>query len=265
MPQARQKSSRCSMAVASGPTEGRSRSLYAHAIPLWQWHPAPCRENVRRPEIVGLGFGDARREVAPGLGARPPVACGIDRYLSLSDTDRQSHGEDGPRRRGGYHPPTDPPAGLVPIPLKGAVLLLTQAEYLAGIRWGKWWRRSQAMQRRGGMLTSTNTASAGEGPTLLARLRFGAGSERSAGDLRSEKTALTRCELKPERRSPDVKQNPPVAATLLGGAAAGSYRPPAACGSIQRSARRRTLTDARCHTDAPGNAPQRAAFWPRMR
>jgi hypothetical protein len=42
----------------------------------------------------------------------------------------------------------DPPPGLIPVPLKGATLLLTQAEYLARIRRGKWWRRSQAMQRR---------------------------------------------------------------------------------------------------------------------
>jgi hypothetical protein len=47
------------------------------------------------------------------------------------------------------HPPTDPPASLVPIPLKRAVLLLTQAEYLAGIRRGKWWRRRVAKERRG--------------------------------------------------------------------------------------------------------------------
>jgi hypothetical protein len=29
---------------------------------------------------------------------------------------------------------TDPPPGLIPIPLKGAVLLLTQAEFIAGVR-----------------------------------------------------------------------------------------------------------------------------------
>ena len=32
---------------------------------------------------------------------------------------------------------TDPPPGLIPVPLKGAVLLLTQAEYLAGFQRGK--------------------------------------------------------------------------------------------------------------------------------
>jgi hypothetical protein len=45
---------------------------------------------------------------------------------------------------------TDPPPGLIPIPLKGAVLLLTQAEFTAGVRRGKWWRRRMAMLRRGG-------------------------------------------------------------------------------------------------------------------
>jgi hypothetical protein len=42
----------------------------------------------------------------------------------------------------------DPSPGLIPVPLKGTVLLLTQAEYLAGIRRGKWWRRRVAMERQ---------------------------------------------------------------------------------------------------------------------
>ena len=62
---------------------------------------------------------------------------------------------------------TDPPPGLIPVPLKGAVLLLTEAEYLAGIRRGKGWRRRRAMQERAGMPTSTNTTSAEEAPTLI--------------------------------------------------------------------------------------------------
>jgi hypothetical protein len=47
-------------------------------------------------------------------------------------------------------PPTDPPPGLIPVPMKGAVLLLTQAEFIAGVRRGNWWRRQAAMERRDG-------------------------------------------------------------------------------------------------------------------
>jgi hypothetical protein len=70
--------------------------------------------------------------------------------------------EDWLRMRGGYHlaplasmdapdmrPPTDPPPELIPVPMKGAVLLLTQAEFTAGVRRGKWWRRQVAMLQRG--------------------------------------------------------------------------------------------------------------------
>jgi len=42
----------------------------------------------------------------------------------------------------------NPPPGLIPVPMKGAVLLLTQAEFTAGIRRGKWWRRRVTMERR---------------------------------------------------------------------------------------------------------------------
>lgn len=34
---------------------------------------------------------------------------------------------------------TDPPPCLIVFPPKGAVLLLTEWEYLAGIHRGKWW------------------------------------------------------------------------------------------------------------------------------
>ncbi len=44
--------------------------------------------------------------------------------------------------------PTDPPPGLIPVPMKGATLLLTAAEFTAGVRRGKWWRRRAAMERR---------------------------------------------------------------------------------------------------------------------
>jgi hypothetical protein len=43
---------------------------------------------------------------------------------------------------------TNLPVGLIPVPLNGAILLLTEQEYLAGIRRGKWWRRRVAMERR---------------------------------------------------------------------------------------------------------------------
>jgi hypothetical protein len=40
------------------------------------------------------------------------------------------------------------PPGLIPVPLKGAILLLTEAEFTAGVRRGKWFRRRQADARR---------------------------------------------------------------------------------------------------------------------
>jgi hypothetical protein len=42
------------------------------------------------------------------------------------------------------NPSTDLPSGLIPVPLKGAILLLTAAEFIAGVRREKWWRRSGA-------------------------------------------------------------------------------------------------------------------------
>jgi hypothetical protein len=59
-------------------------------------------------------------------------------------------------------PPTDPPPGMIPVPMKGAILLLTESEYLAGIRRGKWWRRRVAMERRTGQ--TVPTASSAEAP-----------------------------------------------------------------------------------------------------
>ena len=44
--------------------------------------------------------------------------------------------------------PLDPPPGLIAVPVPKAVLLLTQTEYLAGIRRGKWWARLVGEQRR---------------------------------------------------------------------------------------------------------------------
>jgi hypothetical protein len=59
-------------------------------------------------------------------------------------------------------PPTDPPPGLIPVPMKGAVLLLTAAEFTAGVRRGKWWRRRVAMEHRTGQ--TVPTASSTEEP-----------------------------------------------------------------------------------------------------
>jgi hypothetical protein len=43
--------------------------------------------------------------------------------------------------------PTDPPAGLIPVLLKGTILPLTEAEYRRAIFRGKW-RRQIALARR---------------------------------------------------------------------------------------------------------------------
>ncbi len=60
--------------------------------------------------------------------------------------------------------------GLIRVPLpKGCELLLTEREFVAGIKRGKWWRRTQAAARREANAgTPTSTTSAGEGPTLAA-------------------------------------------------------------------------------------------------
>ncbi len=44
--------------------------------------------------------------------------------------------------------PSDPPDGLILVPLPKAVLLLTAREYVSGLRRGKWWKRRQAMLQR---------------------------------------------------------------------------------------------------------------------
>jgi len=47
------------------------------------------------------------------------------------------------------NPPSDPPAGLIRVDLgKGCILLLTQGEYLSGLRRGKFYRRAQALAGR---------------------------------------------------------------------------------------------------------------------
>lgn len=40
--------------------------------------------------------------------------------------------------------------GLIPVPMKSRVLLLTQAGFTVGIRRGKWWRCRVAMEQRTG-------------------------------------------------------------------------------------------------------------------
>jgi hypothetical protein len=99
----------------SRPLRSYGRSLlmshYAEAMPLRQRPSAPCKQIIRRPEISGLRFGDAGRELAPWLGAGPPVVCGIDNSWLLNDRHWRSHGQDGPGRRGGHAPAHLSPAG----------------------------------------------------------------------------------------------------------------------------------------------------------
>lgn len=54
-------------------------------------------------------------------------------------------------RRGKHkmHPPTDPPPGLVVVPLKGVVLVIPERVYVAGLRLGKTLRRREARERYG--------------------------------------------------------------------------------------------------------------------
>jgi len=45
--------------------------------------------------------------------------------------------------------PTEARSDMIVVPLaKGCALLLTEPEYLAGIRRGKWWRRREAAAKR---------------------------------------------------------------------------------------------------------------------
>jgi hypothetical protein len=79
-------------------------------------------------------------------------------------------------------PPAATPPGLIPVPMKGAVLLLTGPEFAAGLRRGKVWRRRVEIDRREVLATcqtppraSQDAAGGGTGPTpypdtSLARL-----------------------------------------------------------------------------------------------
>jgi len=58
--------------------------------------------------------------------------------------------------------PTDPLPGLIRVPLKGALLLLTEPEYLAGVRRGKAWRRLVAMERREATFDASPVVASGD-------------------------------------------------------------------------------------------------------
>ena len=55
---------------------------------------------------------------------------------------------------------TAPPPGLIADPVRQAVLLLTPAECVRGLKRGKWWKRTQA--------AITRTADAPDAPAPLA-------------------------------------------------------------------------------------------------
>jgi hypothetical protein len=44
--------------------------------------------------------------------------------------------------------PTDPPPGLMAVPVPKALLPLTYAEYVPGLLRGKWWKRRHAAVMR---------------------------------------------------------------------------------------------------------------------
>jgi hypothetical protein len=73
-----------------------------------------------------------------------------DQGLLREDGGRaRGHGWDGRILGVAMRPQTDPPAGLIPVPLgKGCLLLLTEPEFVAGIRRGKSWRRRLALASR---------------------------------------------------------------------------------------------------------------------
>jgi hypothetical protein len=64
----------------------------------------------------------------------------------------------------------DPPPALIAVPVSKALPLLTEAEYVRGIRRGKWRQRRQAeVKREVATLDPKNTTSAEETPTLAVR------------------------------------------------------------------------------------------------
>ena len=60
--------------------------------------------------------------------------------------------------------PADPPPGLIPVPMKSAVLLLTAPEFKAGIRRGKAWRRPVALRKREATSPSSLVVASGDPP-----------------------------------------------------------------------------------------------------
>ena len=57
--------------------------LCAEAMPVRQRQPAPHREIIRHPEIIGLGFGDTGGEVTTHPGEGTLGVCGFDTILPL--------------------------------------------------------------------------------------------------------------------------------------------------------------------------------------
>lgn len=53
--------------------------------------------------------------------------------------------------------PTDPPPGLIAVPVPKALRLLIEVDYSRDIRRGTWWRRRQADPRRSLEVSSTPT------------------------------------------------------------------------------------------------------------
>jgi len=57
--------------------------------------------------------------------------------------------------------PTTPPPGLIAVPVPKAVLLLTEAEYLRGVKRGKWGKRTQEASKREAAAMGRSTISFG--------------------------------------------------------------------------------------------------------
>jgi len=58
---------------------------------------------------------------------------------------------------------TDPPPGLITVPVPKAVLLLTHAEYVRGLKRGEWWKRTQAQAKREVDAVTPKTRAPGRG------------------------------------------------------------------------------------------------------
>jgi len=66
-----------------------------------------------------------------------------------------------------------PAPGLILVPVLTAVLLLTYAEYVRGLKRGKWWKRTHATARREAAALTLKTPQAPRGPRRSrCRLRY---------------------------------------------------------------------------------------------